>query len=121
MYDKFEQLAFDAQPAVAIFANEPATDWVLVGLNGGPLDSASVADLNRRGLTFAGVTGLVGGQPRTCLDRPLGDATVDKISALFVGYFVARFVDAAKAAKPKDDSEAFLWRLWALKDPRPDA
>jgi hypothetical protein len=49
---------------------------------------------------------------------------MDAMARLFADVCVRRFLDAPpKAAPPQaqDDSEAFLWRLWALKDPRPDA
>ncbi len=132
-WDKFETLAANAALAVCMFANPQATDWALVGLDAtrdaGVLRGV-MCDVNARGLGFAGVIGLMAdGSPRTALVEPLADAVVDRMSALFLGYFVPRFLEAhtattpPKAAPPEaqDDSESWLWRLWALKDPRMDS
>ena len=126
-WDKFETLAANAALAVCVFATPRATDWALVGLDAAG-DAGVMCDINARGLGFAGVLGLMAdGSPRAALAEPLDDGVVDKMSALFLGYFVPRFLEAHTAATPEvqpegqDDSEAFLWRLWALKDPRMDA
>lgn len=128
--DKFEAIAATAQPAVCILANATATDWMLIGMDGLPLDGESVRDLNRRGLVFAGILGMVEGAPKLALDRIIPDAIVDSMSQLFFGYFVRRFLDAQLAPAPapaptapdvQDDSETWLWRLWALKETRMDS
>ena len=123
-WDRFQTLAATAQLSVCIFANPQATDWALVCLDAAG-DAGVTRNITARGLGFAGVIGLMAdGSPRSCLAQPFEDAVVDKMAALFLGYFVPRFLDAAappKAAPPKaqdDDSEAFLW---ALKDGRMDA
>jgi hypothetical protein len=132
-WDKFQTLAATAKLSVCIFANPQGTDWALVGLDAaGDADLLRVVmrDINARGLEFAGVTGLMAdGSPRTALAMPLEDSVVDSMAALFTRYFVPRFLDAHAAAAVtataapdvQDDGEAFLWRLWALKDPRMDS
>ena len=126
-WDRFETLAATASCAVCIFATPQGTDFALVGLDAAG-DAGVMCDINARGLGFAGVIGLVDGAQRTELAEPLGDGVVDRMSALFVGYFVPRLLEAHSVTTPKaappeaqDDSESWLWRLWALKDPRMDS
>jgi hypothetical protein len=64
--DKFQQLAWDAEYAVAVLANLDTNDTQFVDLQPGATDAART--FAGRGLTFVGVVGLVNGKPRIALE-----------------------------------------------------
>ena len=106
-YDKFEQLVFDAELAVAIFSNPATSDFELINLAPG---QHRPHDLRERGMCFVGVMGIVKGVPRTALDAPL-DAT---ITAALSQAFVRHIEQEAN----RELELAGLGRLYQLPDPR---
>jgi hypothetical protein len=129
MYDRFEQLALDAQLAVGILGNPTTSEFALIDLTGpDPLPDFR-GEIALRGFCFIGVAGLVLGVPRTALAVPLDNAEEDKLSQAYIRHVTGvrdGRIHAAtpsaptRAIVPGDDSEQFLWRLWSLKDPRPE-
>jgi hypothetical protein len=116
-FDRYEQLAATAQFSAAILANPSRTDFVLVPV-GGEYPPDIREQLDARGMcNFVGVVGMVEGKPETRLTEPLADEVIDRLATAFV----ARVMEKIRGQEVGDDSEDFLWRLWALKDPRLDA
>jgi hypothetical protein len=113
MYDKFEQIAFEAQLAVCVLANEGVTDIELVNLRSVPLPTPP--DFTGRNLHFLGVIGVVQGVPRTALAEPLDPVRISALSAAFIRYCEV-LLDAG--LRPKDDFVRFAEALWSLPDTR---
>jgi len=106
-FNKHEVIAGFAKYPVIVLGNMQTADFELVRLDNQPLSEASRIDYTARSLAYIGTIGILNGHPRTALYEPL-DA--DVIAALAAEY--VRLVTAA--LKPKDDSEDWLRRLWAL-------
>jgi hypothetical protein len=115
MYDKFEQIAFEAQLAVCVLANEGVTDIELVNLRSVPLPTAR--DFTGRNLHFLGVIGIVQGVPRTALAEPLDPVRISALSAAFIAYCEV-LLDAGLEQQRKGDEVDWLNRLMSLEDPR---
>jgi hypothetical protein len=119
--NEFEQLGEMASYAVAIFGNPARGDFALYDLT--PGTSFPVEDMQHeiaeRAFCFCGVIGVVHGLPCTALAEPLDEHTIRALSHAFTARIEAA-VTAVEAAlaQPKDDSEAWCFRLYALKDPR---
>jgi hypothetical protein len=107
-YDKFEQLALDAQLSVVILGNPETSDFEMVSVAPGPLPDER--NIRARGMRFVGVVGLVHGVPRSALDEPLDAATT---SALAQAYL--RFIEHEAN---KELETAVLGRMYQLSDPR---
>jgi hypothetical protein len=123
--DKFEQLSTAASYAVAIFGNQAQGDFALFDLTKGttfPVENIQ-REIAERSLVFCGVMGVVQGIPCTTLAEPLDSCTIRALSHAFnerVESASAAALTAALERQPKDDSEQWLWRLWSLKDTRPE-
>jgi len=120
--NKFEQLGDMASYAVAIFGNPARGDFALFDLTKGtpfPVEEIQ-REIAERAFGFCGVMGIVRGEHCTELAEPLGEYTITALSKAFLARLEATVtaVEAALAAQPKDDSEAWCFRLYALKDPR---
>jgi hypothetical protein len=96
--DKFEQLARDAEYAVAILANLDTHDTQFVDLQAVPTDAART--FAGRGLDFVGVVGLVKGQPRVALAVELDAESITAITQAFIHH--VRKLSAATWAVPPD-------------------
>jgi hypothetical protein len=107
--DKFEQLAWDAELAVAIFRNRETSDFELIDL--APLSNPH--NLHARGMVFIGVVAILNCVPRVALDTPLDDATLAVLSQAFVRHIEVR-------ANAELETQC-LGRLFALEDRRTDA
>jgi hypothetical protein len=108
-YDKFEQLASDAELAVAILGNPETSDFELIDLAPGPL-THDRNSLHERRMVFIGVMGIVRGFPRFALDTPLDAATTTALAQAFV-----RHVEVTAA---RELETAWLGRLYQLPDTR---
>lgn len=123
--DKFEQLSTAASYAVAIFGNQAQGDFALFDLTRGtpyPVEDHK-REIAERALCFCGVMGIVQGVPYTALAEPLDTYTITALSHAFnerVESASAAALTAALERQPKDDSESWIWRLWSLKDTRPE-
>ncbi len=84
--DKFQAVMWDSTFALILLANEDTQDWELIEPQPVPTDAAQT--YAERGLSFAGVFGVVNGKPRSELSMPLEDVTIDRIAAEFVARFV---------------------------------
>ncbi|SRR6266478_4787041 len=85
MMDKFEQLTHDAEYTLVLFLNEATGDFELVDPDGPvPLPADQAQRYHARGLSFAGVLGMVNGQPRVALDVELSEAVRAAITRAFV-------------------------------------
>lgn len=114
MYDKFEQLAFDARLAAGIVGNPTTSEFALVDLSG----LEPVPDFREYGFCFIGVVGMVQGVPFIALTGPLDNDALDALSQAYFRHVECILEGRIRAATPGDDSEKWLWRLWSLKDPR---
>jgi hypothetical protein len=85
MMDKFEQLTHDAEYTRVLFLNEATGDFELVDPDGPvPLPEDQAQRYHARGLVFAGVLGMVSGQPRVALDVELSAEVMAAITRAFV-------------------------------------
>ena len=108
-YDKFEQLVFDAELAVAVLGNPETADFELVDLSTpGPLSEDQLRRARR--MSFVGVLAIVKCIPRTAFDTPLDDAALTALGEAFVRHIEVR-ANAELEAQ-------FLTRLFALEDTR---
>jgi hypothetical protein len=122
MHNKFEKLVWDAQLAVCILGNPQTSDFILIDLTA-PLRDMRSEISAQRGLYFLGAAGIIQGAPRTALAEPLDNAAVDALAGAYVRHVESVLASRiSKATVPlQNDSETWLWRLWSLKDTRPDA
>jgi hypothetical protein len=102
MPDKFEVLVRDSSYAVVLLYNEGTRDFELVDLP--PSNTAGFAE---RGLSFAGVIGVVAGHARIALASPIEDERV-----------VDAFLSRVEALLARKSETAWLDRLWSLPDTR---
>ncbi len=98
-YDKFEQIANDAQFAAGILGNLETDDFALVDIN--CVSKTPAKDLCGRGLCFLGIVGIVQGAPRIALDEPLDDATIEALAKAFVSYIVEKIKAAPWLCRPE--------------------
>jgi len=120
MYDKFQTLAMRAHDSlcVCILANDDVTDIELVN----PtllLPEDTSREFDARGLKFLGLMAVVDGLPRTALEIPLDLMRISALSAAFVKYCEDR-LNGAFEPQGKGDEVAWLVRLFALPDTRPE-
>lgn len=80
--DKFTELLSESQFTRFIFGNNATSDFVLA--DGLPLSEDAQREVTERRLTFAGVLGIVGGQPKSALAFELDAATINALSQTFV-------------------------------------
>ena len=113
-FDKHEVIAGFAQYPASILGNLETRDFVLIAMNDLPLSEPSRLDYTARGFTYIGDVGILNGKPRTALYEPLDNDAITALSAAYI-----RLVEAA--LKPKDASEEWLKKLWALGDQRGEA
>ena len=115
MYDRFEQLAFDAQVCAAILGNLDTRDFALVALPG-----ACPASLYGRGFVFIGVTGIVDGEPKTVLEVELDSAAIAALAMALIRHLAAIIVGKLHPEQPAptDDSVAWCEGLHSLHDTR---
>lgn len=112
--DKFQQLASDAQFAVAVLGNLHTGDLELVNLG-----ATSSADEQRgwreRRLGFIGVVGLIDGVPEVALAEVIDAETLSALSRAF-----ARCVrnEVNARLQPSGDGVEWLKRLYSLPDER---
>ena len=104
MRDKFEQVAWDGDCAVAVMGNPAFFDYELVDLRG---DVNDWQDKTGRGMYFLGTVGIVNGQPTHELE-PL-DAT----ATAYVGQLYSAHVTRALEAQRVADDTAWLERYYA--------
>jgi hypothetical protein len=109
-YDKFEQLVFDAQLAVAILGNPQTSDFELLSISRLPLSEDQLTRVSERQMFFAGVMGIVKGFPRSALATPLDAATTTALAQAYV-----RFIEQEAN---RELETAFLGRLYQLPDTR---
>ena len=95
--DKVQGLAWDASFALVLLANEDSGDWVLIENLPTPSEAA---EYRARGLSFAGVFGVEGGRPRSELEIPLDNATIDAIKAEFTTRWVRSLTHPRWACAP---------------------
>jgi hypothetical protein len=107
-YDKFEQLTFDAQLAVAVFGNLETSDFELIALKPGPANEP--VNLRERGMVFIAVMGIVNCVPQTALAVPVDAATTKTLSDAFVKHI--------EIVAAQELETAFLTRLYDLEDRR---
>jgi len=84
--DRVTALAWVAQPCFAIMGNPSRREYEIFEL-GGHITEETSLDLQGRGLAFIGVTGLVDGAPRTCLEMPLDAEAVSALSAAILAHY----------------------------------
>lgn len=111
--DRVEQLAWDAEIAVAVLGNPRTGEFSLIDLDHDmPMSEAARESARQRGFEFCGVVGVKNG---------IADAMCDPVAGALgilcaaVMPFVRRY--AAKLG-PKSDGADWLERLHALPDPR---
>jgi hypothetical protein len=109
-YDKFEQLVFDAQLAVAILGNPETSDFELLAVSRLPLSEDQRSRVSERGMFFIGVMGIVQGFPRVALVPPLDEPTTTALAQAYV-----RFIEQEAN---RELETAFLGRLYQLPDTR---
>jgi hypothetical protein len=109
-YDKFEQLAFDAELSVAILGNPETSDFELLDVSRLPLSEDQRSRISERGMCFVGVMGIVRGFPRVALDTPLDEPTTTALAQAFIRHIE---VTAARELETQ-----FLGRLYQLPDTR---
>jgi hypothetical protein len=111
--NRLEQLALEAEVSACILGNLTTRDFALVDLHApGPIPEC----LHGRGLGVIGVTGIVGGVPRTALAVELDDVALSAIAQVWLRYLSARITPHIQP--PPGDSIRFLERLHALDDTR---
>jgi hypothetical protein len=119
MYDRFQQIAFDAQISAVILGNQDERTFVLIALGSEPTPE-DISHLAGSGFGFVGVTGVVDGVPRTEFAVELDAASLSVIAQAWIQYLAG--VVTAKlhppTPQPVDDSIPFLERLYALNDAR---
>jgi hypothetical protein len=106
--DKFEQLVFDAQLAVAILGDLETSDFELFDVSRLPLSEDQLSRASR--MRFVGVIGIVESVPRIALDEPLDAATTTALLQAFVRH-------TEDTANAELETQA-LARLYQLPDTR---
>ena len=120
MFDKFTALVSQARFSVFLLGNLHTRDFEIYPVEA-PVPAATDAAYDGRGLEFLGCAGIVEGRPRTELNGPLDDAAITALSQQYAGYVAGLLSARTQEPEVKDDSEAWLWRLWSLPDTRPEA
>jgi hypothetical protein len=121
MYDRYQQIIFDAQISAAIVGDPATHEFTLVDLVPGIPEV-----LFGRGFVFVGVVGAVDGVLRVAFATALDSTSVDAIVQGWAEYLAATLAksqpDSPQIKRPtQDDSEMWLWRLWSLPDTRTEA
>lgn len=83
--DKFEVVARDAQFALVLLCNESTSDFELVEPE--PVPTERARSFAERGLSFAGILGVVGGKPAVALALELDAATEGAIVEAFFAHW----------------------------------
>jgi len=117
MYDKHHTLVRDAQLALCILGNPQTSDFELIEVPKLPLSAEHLPSLRLRGMYYIGVVGLVDGVPRTALDEPLENASVDALARAFLSHIGSSL--RTEADRSNDASVRWLAELYSLTDPRP--
>jgi len=118
MYDRFEQIIFDAQVSAAIVGDLATHEFMLADLVG-PIPQV----LFGRGFVFVGVVGAVDGVLRVAFATELDSASIDAIAHGWAEYHAVILAkssaDSQNLEQPtKDDSIAWCERLYWLPDTR---
>jgi hypothetical protein len=101
--------------AVSILANRETDDFVLLHANSLPLPEHVQAEYTLRGLAFAGAIGLSWAlTPEVELTFPLSANCIAGIAQAFMKMM------KSGATQVKDGGALSLYRLWNLKDERPN-
>jgi hypothetical protein len=111
--DKFEALTQEAGVCLAILANPRNGDVQLIDVDAAPLPADVVLRYHVRGLEFAGLLGLVNGQPRVVLEDVLSDALMLSVRLEFLRLYGAAIEQVENSLK--GDSALWLERLWRLQ------
>jgi len=116
MYDKQLCLVADAELSVSLLGNPQTSDFELVDTAQLPLSEDHLNRLRARGMYYLGVTGLVGGTPRTALIEGLSHSDIGALTSAFLAY-LATVLQLPQKPAP---SPAVEWvaELFALEDPR---
>lgn len=85
--EKFEQLLADSAFSRLILGNEAASDFLLI--EDRPWSDEAQSDIERRGLRFVGVLGVVQGRPKSALAVPMDEATITRLAQDFVSEAMA--------------------------------
>jgi signal peptide peptidase SppA len=77
--DKFDIILRDAKPSFVIMGNLDVTEYDFVSQDRLPASDEALDSYRQRGMGFLGVTGLVGGSPRTALAVPLDAPAIETL------------------------------------------